>query len=142
MVDDNGRLINSSPGGGFSVEDISGVKEQPTLQSIAKQQGEELAKKQLQSQIAGVIEGSGGTNGGLENQGTGGGGGFLAGAGGNGGQPASTDATKGVDSNVTGAAPGATGYAIIFYNNMSGSSVTDVGTIYPSGRYAYNTNPT
>jgi hypothetical protein len=87
-------------------------------------------------------EGSGGTNGGLENQGTGGGEGYLAGPGGNGGQPASTDATKGGDSNETGGAPGTTGYAIIFYNNMSGSSVTDVGTIYPSGRYAYNTNPT
>jgi hypothetical protein len=87
-------------------------------------------------------EGSGGTNGGLENQGTGGGGGSEAGAGGNGGQPASTDATKGGDSNETGGAAGTTGYAIIFYNDMSESSVTDLNTIYPSGRYAYNINPT
>ena len=88
-------------------------------------------------------EGSAGTNGGLETKGTGGVGGSEAGDGGNGGQPASTDATKGVDSNETGAAPGTTGYAIIYYNpSGAGSSLTNVGTIYPSSRYLYNTNPT
>ena len=88
--------------------------------------------------------GSAGKAGELESKGTGGLGGSEAGAGGNGGEPASTDGTKGVDSNVTGASPGATGYAIIFYNGGGDSSVTNlgVGTIYPSARYAYNTNPT
>jgi hypothetical protein len=92
-------------------------------------------------------EGSAGTNGGLETKGTGGANGTWAGAGGDGGQPASTDATKGDDALASGgghagAAPGTTGYAIIFYNDMSGSSVTNLNAIYPSGRYAYNTNPT
>lgn len=88
-------------------------------------------------------EGSAGTNGGLETKGTGGLGGQEAGNGGDGGRPASTDATKGIDSNETGAAPGTTGYAIIYYNpSGAGSSLTNVGTIYPSSRYLYNTNPT
>jgi len=86
--------------------------------------------------------GSSGSPGGLESLGSGGANGVDAGAGGNGGQPAATDALKGGDSNVTGAAPGATGYAIIFYNGGGDSSVTNFNTIYPSGRYAYNTNPT
>lgn len=86
--------------------------------------------------------GSSGTSGGLETKGTGGAGGSEAGAGGNGGQPASTNATKGEDKNVTGGAAGATGYTIIFYNDGTGSSVTNYNTIYPVGSYAYNTNPT
>jgi hypothetical protein len=85
-------------------------------------------------------EGSAGTNGGLDTKGTGGAGGVEAGAGGDGGQPAATSASKGEDSNVGGAAGGATGYAIIFYNDGSGSSLTNFGTIY--GDTAYNTNPT
>ena len=86
--------------------------------------------------------GSNGTNGGLETQGTGGAGGAEAGAGGDGGQPRSTNATKGEDSNVAGGAAGSTGYTIIYYNNGSGSSLTNNGLIYPSDRYLYNTSPT
>jgi hypothetical protein len=87
--------------------------------------------------------GSAGSAGGLENQGIGGGGGSGAGAGGNGGQPAATDASKGGDANVVGAGGGGTGYAIIFYNDSTGSSITNLGsgTIYPDGRFAYNTSP-
>ena len=87
--------------------------------------------------------GSAGSAGGLETQGIGGLGGRDAAAGGNGGKPASTDAMKGGDLNEIGGAPGTTGYAIIYYNpSGAGSSLTNVGTIYPSGRYLYNTNPT
>ena len=87
--------------------------------------------------------GSAGGAGGLENRGTGGAGGSEAGAGGNGGQPAATDASTGGSSNVGGGAAGETGYAIIFYNGGGDSSVTNLGsgTIYPAGRYAYNTSP-
>jgi hypothetical protein len=88
-------------------------------------------------------EGSAGTNGGLETKGTGGVGGSEAGDGGNGGEPASTDAMKGIDKNETGGSAGTTGYAIIYYNpSGAGSSLTNVGTIYPSSRYLYDTNPT
>jgi hypothetical protein len=88
-------------------------------------------------------EGSAGSPGGLETKGTGGVGGQDAGAGGDGGQPPATDAIKGVDSSETGGAAGVTGYTIIYYHpEGAGSSLTNVGTIYPSARYAYNTNPT
>ncbi len=88
--------------------------------------------------------GSAGTAGGLESQGIGGAGGTEAGAGGNGGQPVATNASAGGSSNVGGGAAGETGYAIIFYNDGTGSSVTNLGngTIYPGGRFAYNTSPT
>jgi len=87
--------------------------------------------------------GSGGTAGGLETQGTGGAGGSEAGAGGNGGQPPSTNATNGGNSNVTGGAAGANGYTIIYYDDGSSSSLTNLGsgTIYPGGSFAYNTSP-
>lgn len=90
-------------------------------------------------------EGSNGTSGGLETQGTGGAGGAEAGDGGNGGEPLSTNAEKGEDTdNGTGGAAGTTGYAIIFYDSASTSSVTNLGNgeIYPVGRYAFNTSPT
>lgn len=83
--------------------------------------------------------GSGGTAGGLETQGTGGAGGSEAGDGGDGGQPPSTNATNGGNSNVTGGALGANGYTIIYYDDGSGSSLTNYGTIY--GSTAYNTSP-
>lgn len=86
--------------------------------------------------------GSAGTNGGLETKGTGGAGGSEAGAGGDGGQPPSTNATKGGDANVTGGALGPNGYTIMYYNDGSGSSLTNYGTIYPNNAYAYNTFPT
>jgi hypothetical protein len=87
--------------------------------------------------------GSSGSPGGLESKGTGAIGGTEAGYGGDGGEPVSTDATKGEDKNETGGSAGTTGYAIIYYNpSGAGSSLTNVGTIYPSSRYLYDTNPT
>jgi hypothetical protein len=86
--------------------------------------------------------GSAGSPGGLESKGTGAIAGEEAGDGGDGGQPPSTDAIKGIDKNETGGSAGTTGYAIIFYNGGGDSPLTNVGTIYPSSRYLYNTNPT
>ena len=83
--------------------------------------------------------GSSGTDGGLETQGIGGGGGSEAGAGGNGGKPPTTSADGGGSSNVSGGAAGGNGYSIIYYNDGSGSTFTNYGTIY--GDIAYNTNP-
>lgn len=86
--------------------------------------------------------GSSGTSGGLETRGTGGAGGNEAAAGGDGGQPPSTNASAGGSSNVSGGSAGANGYAIIFYNDGTGSSLNSIsGTIYPGGSFVYNTNP-